>query len=246
VTDTARAPATPSLAGKVAVVTGASRGIGRAIATAFARAGAAVAGCRRVGLEAPTGGFLEDLAPSERGASFLTGCDVRSAAAVEVFRDEVLDRLGVPDVLVNNAGIVVRSALVDLSEGDWNDVLAANLTGTFLVTRAFLPGILARGAGGRIINIASIAGRQGTPMLSAYCAAKHGVVGLTRSLAEELREKGVVCNAICPGSVDTDMLKIGMPGGAARMVPDDIARTALFLAAEAPLAMTGACIDVFG
>ena len=94
--------------------------------------------------------------------------------------------------------------------------------------------------------MASIAGRQGTPMLTAYCAAKHGVVGLTRALAEELRPQGIAVNAICPGSVDTDMLKIGMPGGTARMTPDDVARAALFLAADAPPALTGSCIDVFG
>jgi NAD(P)-dependent dehydrogenase (short-subunit alcohol dehydrogenase family) len=162
------------------------------------------------------------------------------------FRDEVVARLGVPDILVNNAGIVVRARFVDLSPEQWDDVLGANLQGSFIVTQAFLPGMLARGLGGRIINVASIAGRQGTPMLSAYCTAKHGVIGLTRALAEELREQRILVNAICPGSVDTDMLKIGMPGGTPRMAPEEIARTALFLATDAPPALTGACIDVFG
>jgi len=126
----------------------------------------------------------------------------------------------------------------------WRRVLAVNLDGTFYVTRAFLPELTA--ASGRVINIASIAGREGTPLLAAYCAAKHGVVGLTRALAEELRTAKVSVNAICPGSVDTAMLREGLPGASADMSPDDIARTALFLAHAAPSALTGACIDVYG
>jgi NAD(P)-dependent dehydrogenase (short-subunit alcohol dehydrogenase family) len=122
--------------------------------------------------------------------------------------------------------------------------MAVNLDGVFYVTRAFADDLIARG--GRIINIASIAGRQGTPLLASYCASKHGVVGLTRALAEELRGARVAVNAICPGSVDTDMLREGHPGGTANMTADDIARTAMFLAAEAPSALTGSCIDVFG
>lgn len=228
------------LHGQVAVVTGASRGIGRAIAVALAREGAVVAGC---GL-ADGRGFLDDLPAGTRG--LFTRSDVRRADEVARFRDEVEASFGPADILVNNAGTVVRQRFVDLTEDDWNEVLGASLHGTFLVTRAFLPAMLARGRGGRIVNVASIAGRQGTPMLSAYCAAKHGVVGLTRSLAEELRDAGVRVNAICPGSVDTDMLKIGMPGGSPRMTAADVAAVALFLAAEAPPAMTGACLDVFG
>jgi 3-oxoacyl-[acyl-carrier protein] reductase len=225
----------PRLAGRVAVVTGASRGIGRAIAAALVREGAKVAGCALRGpLVSPGPG------------SFLLACDVRRSDQVAAFAAEVQARLGPPDILVNNAGIVVRSALVDLSEADWNDVLGANLNGTYLVTRAFLPAMIGKGPGGRIINISSIAGRQGTPMLTAYCAAKHGVVGFTRALAEELRPQGIVVNAICPGSVDTDMLKIGMPGGTAKMTPEDVARAASFLAIDAPTALTGSCIDVFG
>lgn len=232
----------PSLEGRFCVVTGASRGIGRAIALAFARAGAAVAGCAKSGAG---GSFLDDLTGAARERCRFERCDVTRAEEVERCARRWVAQLGAPDVLVNNAGVVVRGPLEALSESDWHAVLGANLTGTFLVTRAFLPAMKARG-GGRIVNVASIAGRQGTPMLSAYCAAKHGVVGLTRALAEELRPARIAVNAICPGSVDTEMLRIGMPGGQPRMTPGEIARVALFLAGAAPPALTGACVDVFG
>lgn len=234
------------LAGKIAVVTGATRGIGRAIAASLAREGAQVVGCARGEAKPGSTSFLDDLAPAERNGGWLAVCDVRDPASVARFRDEVLARAGAPELLVNNAGTVVRQAFPALALEEWNEVLTSNLTGTFLVTRAFLPSMLALGRGGRILVMSSIAGRQGTPMLTAYCAAKHGVIGLARALAEELRQEGIAVNAICPGSVDTDMLKIGMPGGTARMSPEEVARVALFLAADAPAALTGACIDVFG
>jgi 3-oxoacyl-[acyl-carrier protein] reductase len=216
-----------TLSGRVAVVTGASRGIGRAIAQALSDAGAVVAGCA---LHAAPG---------------VASCDVRVADDVARFAEDVLQRLGPPDILVNNAGTVARARLEELSVEAWDDVLDANLKGTFLVTRAFLPAMRARKSG-RIINIASIAGRQGTAGLGAYCAAKHGVVGLTRSLAVELREDGIVANAVCPGSVDTDMLRVGRPGAKPDMTPEDVAGVVLYLAAHAPSSLTGSCVDVFG
>jgi 3-oxoacyl-[acyl-carrier protein] reductase len=146
--------------------------------------------------------------------------------------------------VVNNAGSVLRKATVDITDGEWRSVIATNLDGTFHVTRAFLPDLTA--SGGRIINISSIAGREGTPLLASYCAAKHAVVGFTRALAEELRAAKVSVNAICPGSVDTAMLREGLPDARPDMSPDDIARTASFLACDAPDALTGSCIDVFG
>jgi 3-oxoacyl-[acyl-carrier protein] reductase len=220
-----------TLAGKTAVVTGASRGIGRAVAAALAGAGARVAGCAR---------------NPDRGSE-LFRCDVGRADDVARFADDVLGRLGPPDVLVNNAGIVARGRLEEMSVEVWDGVVDANLKGTFLVTRAFLPAMRARGkAAGRIINIASISGRQGTALLTAYCAAKHGVVGLTRALAAELRGDGIAVNAVCPGSVDTDMLRAGQPGAKPDMSPEDVAGVVLYLAAEAPAALTGSCVDVFG
>jgi len=210
-------------------VTGASRGIGRVVADALRAAGARVAGCA---LHADPGAGVD-------------ACDVRRPDDVARFARAVEERLGVPDFLVNNAGVVVRARLDEISIDSWDAVVDANLKGTFLVTRALLPGMRGRRSG-RIVNVASISGRQGTAGLTAYCAAKHGVVGLTRALAEELRGDGIPVNAVCPGSVDTEMLRAGMPGAEAKMSPGDVANVVLYLLGAAPSAMTGSCVDVFG
>ena len=221
------AAAARPLEAQVAVVTGASRGIGRAIVAALAGAGAKVAGCART------------------ASANVIACTVGRPDEVAAFADEVLHRFGAPDVLVNNAGTVTRTRLDEMSVGDWDGVLDANLRGTFLVTRAFLPVMRARRRG-RIINIASISGREGTALLTAYCAAKHGLVGLTRALAKEVKAEGIVVNAVCPGSVDTDMLRAGLPGAKPDMSPEDVAGVVLYLATAAPPALTGSCLDVFG
>jgi 3-oxoacyl-[acyl-carrier protein] reductase len=229
------------LTGCTAVVTGASRGIGRAIALRLASGGA------RVALLARDGDALarvETEIANAGGKALAVVCDVTDSAQVARAADAVRDALAPVRVIVNNAGAVLRAVTADITDDEWHHVIAVNLDGTFRVTRAFLPD-LAR-EGGRIINISSRAGRQGTPLLAAYCAAKHGVVGFTRSLAEELRTAKVSVNAICPGSVDTPMLRQGLPDARPDMMPDDIARTAMFLAADAPDALTGTCIDVFG
>jgi NAD(P)-dependent dehydrogenase (short-subunit alcohol dehydrogenase family) len=229
------------LDGTTAVVTGASRGIGRAIAMALADAGAEVA------LWARDQTALRAVASEisgRGGKARAIMVDVTDAQKVTSAAQLVRATMGPVKTLVNNAGAVLRKPAEHTTNDEWRRVMAVNLDGTFHVTRAFLPELMANE--GRIINIASRSGREGTPLLSAYCAAKHGVVGFTRALAEELRTAKVSVNAICPGSVDTAMLREGLPDARPAMSPDDIAKTALFLAHAAPAALTGSCIDVFG
>jgi NAD(P)-dependent dehydrogenase (short-subunit alcohol dehydrogenase family) len=228
-------------ASKVVVITGASRGIGRAIALRLAEAGAEVALWAR---DAAALQRVADEVVALGGRALPMVCDVTDSVAVVSTAEAVRRALAPVTVVVNNAGAVLRKPTRAISDIEWRRVIAVNLDGTFHVTVAFLPDLIR--SGGRIINISSIAGRQGTAMLAAYCAAKHAVVGFTRALAEELRTAKVSVNAICPGSVDTVMLREGMPGASPDMSPDDIARTALFLAHTAPPALTGACIDIFG
>ena len=232
---------TGELAGRVCVVTGASRGIGAAIARRFAAAGGSVGLLART---APDLAALADEVTRAGGCAAWAECDVTDVASIGAAHAALRAALGPTDILVNNAGIVVRKPALEHTDDDWRRTFAVNVDGTFFVTRAFAADVIARR--GRIINLASIAGRQGSPMLAAYSASKHAVVGFTRSLADELRAVGVVVNAICPGSVDTDMLRHGHPGGAARMTADDVAAAALFLAAHAPPALTGTCVDMFG
>ena len=226
------------LAGGTAVVTGASRGIGRAIALRLAEAGADVA------LWARSADALAEVAAAIGPRARPFTVDVADSRAVQRAADEVRRTMPPVRTLVNNAGSVLRKATAEITDDEWRSVMAINADGTFYVTRAFLADLTR--SGGRIINISSRAGREGTPLLASYCAAKHAVVGFTRALAEELRAAKVCVNAICPGSVDTAMLREGLPDARPDMTPDEIARTAVWLAVDAPDALTGSCIDVFG
>ncbi|MGZ3452727.1 MAG: SDR family NAD(P)-dependent oxidoreductase [Polyangiales bacterium] len=226
---------------EIAVVTGGAHGIGEATARAFARRGLDVAifGRRQSDLDATAAELVED----HSVRMLPIACDVSNAAEVERASKRVLDELGVPLVVVNNAGIVERAAVEEMHEEMWDRVLGVNLKGPFLVTRAFLPAMKARKSG-RIVQVSSISATLGTARASAYCASKWGLDGFTKALAEELRGTGLQTMAVLPGSTDTDMLRGS--GYAPQMQPEDVAGTILYLGLDAPDAMNGSLVEVFG
>ena len=190
---------------RIALVTGGGRGIGRAIALAFAREGAHVA------VTARTSSELDAVAAEVRALgrkALAVPCDVGDRTQVDDAVRRVTEHLGRVEILVNNAGIAVSAKLLETDEDLWERHLRINLTGAFFMTRAVLPGMLSA-RWGRVINIASIAGRQGYPYITAYTASKHGLLGLTRALAQEVVTAGVTVNAICPGYVATDLTWAG-------------------------------------
>ncbi len=191
------------LAGKHAVVTGAGRGIGAAIAAALAQAGA------RLTLMGRNRAQLEAQAHKLDTEVHVETCDVTNSEDVQRAFGGALRALGDVLILVNNAGQAESQPITRTDLGLWQRMIEVNLTGTFLCTQAALPGMLGVGWG-RIVNIASTAGLKGYPYVSAYCAAKHGVIGLTRSLALELARKNVTVNAVCPGFTETELLEVSL------------------------------------
>jgi len=250
------------LADKVALVTGAGSGIGRAIAVAFAREGA------RVGINffrnAEGAARSLELVLAESSDGVLLQADVADAEQVAAAVQELERRWARIDVLVNNSGIGTCESpdrVAEIDEKDWDRVLAVNLKGVMLACRAVLPGMIRRGSGS-IVNISSIRGLTGNPNLASYCASKGGEVLLTRQMSLDYARYGVRVNCLCPGFVLTEMLagyiaKQEDPAGAAAAFasmapmnrvgrPEEVAAAALFLAAEASSFITGAVLPVDG
>ncbi len=224
-----------------AVVTGASRGIGRATALAFARRGVALAllGRASAALDRTLAECRAAGAPSARAVLV----DFADLSATERAARELLASVGVPHVVVHNAGMVQRKSVEELSVADWQRELSVNLSAPFALTHGLLPAMRARGSG-RILFVGSISSTLGTRRQSAYAASKWGLIGFMKSLAEELSDSGLMTAAVLPGSVDTEMLAgSGFPP---RLTAEDVARSLLHLAFDAPLAHNGGVVELFG
>ena len=189
------------LEGRSALVTGGGRGIGAAVARSLAEAGVAVT------VSARSKDQIEAVAAElrEQGhQGFAVACDVAQPDQVEALYDEAKSLMGKVDILVNNAGIAASAPLARETLEQWNRIFAVNVTGVFLCSRAVIGDMISEGWG-RIVNVASVAGKAGAPYISTYVASKHAVVGFTRAVATEVAKKGVTVNAVCPGYVDTEM-----------------------------------------
>jgi 3-oxoacyl-[acyl-carrier protein] reductase len=243
-----------SVAGRVVVVTGAASGIGRAIATLFGAEGARVAALDR---NADGVAKVADAISMERGIAYARALDVTDGDEIEAAIDDVVGKLGPIGILVNDAGVSLPAPIEGTDfDSAWDLTIAVNLTGYVRMVRACLPHLLEAGEG-RIVNIASTEGLGATPGISPYTASKHGVVGLTRSLACELGPRGITVNCICPGPIHTGMTA-PIPDEmkerfARRRVPlrrygdpEEVAHMVLNLALPASSFVNGAVVPVDG
>lgn len=237
------------LNGKAALVTGATGGIGGAIAKALHTQGASVA------ISGTNAGKLEALASELGDRVFVLPCDLRDRAAVAALADQAEKTLGQVDILVNNAGITKDNLFMRMKDEEWDDVLSVNLTSVFALTRGVLRGMMRR-RGGRIVNIASISGVLGNPGQGNYAASKAGLVGMTKSLAREVAARGITANCIAPGFISTpmtDALTEKQVEAIAAAIPaqtfgkpEDVAAAVVFFASDEASYVTGETMHVNG
>ena len=234
---------------EIALVTGASRGIGAAIARALAEAGATVVGTATS--DGGAQGITEALGSSGRGIVL----DIADAASVAAALKDIQGAEGTPTILVNNAGITRDNILMRMKDEEWDDVISTNLSGVFRLCKACLRGMM-KARKGRIINIASVIGIMGNPGQSNYAAAKAGIIGFSKSLAREIGSRNITVNVVAPGFIDTDMTRIlpeDQRNAMLQQVPlgrlgegDDIANAVVFLASPAAAYVTGETLHVNG
>jgi 3-oxoacyl-[acyl-carrier protein] reductase len=241
-----------NLQGRIALVTGASQGIGRACALELARAGATVALAARN--EARLAAVAEEIvAGGGQAAAF--ALDVSNEASIKAGAKAVIERFGKVEILVNNAGITRDGLMLRMKRADWDEVLGTNLTGAFLLTQALL-GPMLKNRWGRIVNISSVVGRTGQAGQVNYAASKAGLLGLTRAMAREVASRGITVNAVAPGYIETPMtadfgekqreaMMATIPLGRAG-TDLEIAQAVCFLASEAAGYITGHVLDVNG
>ena len=240
-----------TMEGRVALVTGASRGIGRAIAMALARRGATVVVAARGDNAAPTAADIRN----EGGRAEPVSLDVTEDQAIETLVDDLVKRLGRLDILVNNAGITRDQLMLRLKREDWDAVLTTNLTAAYVLSQAVLKPMLKQRAG-RIVNITSVVGQSGNAGQANYAASKAGLIGLTKALALEVASRNITVNAVAPGLIDTDMTRAvstnAQADWASRIplkrlgTPEDVAGAVVFLASDEAAYITGHVLAVNG
>lgn len=242
------------LHGKTAIVTGASRGIGRAIAVGMAREGAAVV----INFTANERAAQETLVKVEAagGQGLVVRADVADAADCEKLIRAALDKFGKVDILVNNAGITRDNIVARMKQEEWQSVLDTNLSGAFNCAKAVMRPLLKQKSGGRIINLSSVIGQAGGAGQANYAAAKAGLIGLTKSLAKELASRQITVNAVAPGYIETEMTSVlleEVKSGILKQIPlarfglaEDVADVVVFLASERAAYITGQVIAVDG